>query len=145
MLVDQVAIIEKLVVEEGIGDKHLEKFNEELTEEFAYLTDRYQDVEKLTEEETEGVFVELIVNMLEIVFEQNFLLLLRLLNYSSCIDMSQVICCTKLTIITLMTFHKKIHEAALHREPYTAGDVENNSLKKLLLLLKALGVSLLQT
>ena len=130
MLVDQVAVIKKLIVEEGIGNKHLDTFNEWLTEDFAHLADRYQDVEKFTEEETEGVFVELIVNMLQVVLEQNFLLLLWLLNYSSCIDMSQVICCTKFTIFTLMTFHKKIHEAALHREPYTAGDVENYGLKK---------------
>jgi len=56
----------------------------------SYLSDRYQDVEKLTEEETEGIFVKLIVDMLEVVFEQNVLLLLWLFNYSSYIDMSQV-------------------------------------------------------
>lgn len=37
--------------------------------EVLYLTDRDADVEELTEEEAESILIELVVNMLQIIFQ----------------------------------------------------------------------------
>ena len=49
-----------------------------------YLTDRDADVEKLAEEEAESILVKLVVNVVQIVFQQHSLLLLRIFYHSRC-------------------------------------------------------------
>ena len=49
-----------------------------------HLTDGDANVEQLAEKEAECVFVELIVDMLEVILQEDCLLLLRILNYSTC-------------------------------------------------------------
>ena len=49
-----------------------------------HLTDGDANVEQLAEKEAECILVELIVDMLEVILQEDCLLLLRILNYSTC-------------------------------------------------------------
>ena len=49
-----------------------------------HLTDGDANVEQLAEKEAECILVELIVDMLEVILQEDRLLLLRILNYSTC-------------------------------------------------------------
>ena len=68
--VHEIAVVEKLVVEKGVRDKH--------------LGHGYQDVEQLAEEEAEGVLVELVVHVLLKVEEQPSLLVVGIFDNSTC-------------------------------------------------------------
>ena len=75
------------------------------------LTDGDADVEELTEEEAEGVLVELVMNVLTVVPQQGGLLLAGVLHHHVC-----------------TASHQKCHHAALRGEPDTPRNVEENCL-----------------
>ena len=71
------------------------------------LTDGDADVEELTEEEAEGVLVELVVYVLAVVPEQRCLLVCGVVHHPVC-----------------TTSHQECHHAALCGQPDTSRDVK---------------------
>ena len=85
VLVDVDTIVKVLIVEEHMGGKNLEQCHNQVDDRDDEDTDHEDgddDVEELTEEEVEGVLVELVVDQLHVQVQQLGQLLLVVVHHA---------------------------------------------------------------